>query len=527
MTALLEAHGLDRRANVEARAILHQSDRSMVYRCHVSNLGRMVICKEPRGPAAAARLLHERRVLERLAGIEGIPALVADAATDGTLTFEDDCAMPLHAVLADRRLLPAEVAAIGQGLARILARIHRLGVLHKDLNPSNILLQVEAMRSVLIDFDLATTFAEERPAFTHHSEITGTLGYLAPEQTGRMARPIDQRSDLYALGITLYELATGELPFRSDDPLQVIRDHLATVPATPASIDPTIPAGLSDIIMRLLEKEPDRRYQSAEGLAHDLTLLRGALAGGEHGSFPLCQRDFPRQLTTPRLIGRDAEFETIRRAFEVASQGDGGGIMVAGAPGVGKTALIEELRPVVTARRGWFVYGKVDQFRHDAASGPITQAVRGLGHMLLAESPAEVAVERARILAALGENAGIATAMAPEFAALLGPQRPMPDTEPGRVRARGVAFALSLLRTIASPNRPVAIVLDDLQWADPITIELFEMFLGSGIPGLFAIGAYRPAEVGVAHPLAQLIARQDLGRQGLGHQDLDHHALAQ
>src|SRR5580658_3815637 len=247
MTALLEAYGPDRRVDVEPRTILHQSDRSTVYRCHASNLGRMVVCKEPRGPTAAARLLHERRILERLAGIEGIPALVADAATDGTLTFQDDGAIPLHALLSDRRLVPAEVAAIGQGLARILAAIHRLGVLHKDINPSNILLRGETSRPVLIDFDLATTFAEERPSFTHHSEITGTLGYLAPEQTGRMARPIDQRSDLYALGITLYELTTGELPFRSDDPLQVIRDHLATVPAVPATIDPTIPIGLSDI----------------------------------------------------------------------------------------------------------------------------------------------------------------------------------------------------------------------------------------------------------------------------------------
>ena len=233
MTALLEVYGLGRRASVEARTIVHQSDRSTVYRCQVPDLSRTVICKEPQGPTAGARLVHERRILKRLAGIEGIPTLDADAATDGTLTFEDDGATPLHALLAVRRLVPAEVAAIGQGVARILAAIHRLGVLHKDLNPSNILLQGEAIRPVLIDFDLATTFAEERPGFTHHSEITGTLGYLAPEQTGRMARPIDQRSDLYALGITLYELATGELPFRSNDALQVIRDHLATVPVAP------------------------------------------------------------------------------------------------------------------------------------------------------------------------------------------------------------------------------------------------------------------------------------------------------
>jgi diguanylate cyclase (GGDEF)-like protein len=509
MTVGFEMRVVDRDAGVEARTVVHQSDRSIVYRCHAASLERKVIRKQPRGPAAAARLLHERRILERLAGIDGVPALAADAAIEHTLTFEDDGAVPLLTLLASRRLVPVEIAAIGQGLARILAAIHRLGVLHKDINPSNILVRGEATRPVLIDFDLATTFAEERPSFTHHSEITGTLGYLAPEQTGRMARPIDQRSDLYALGITLYELAVGELPFRSDDPLQVIRDHLVTVPAAPASIDSTIPIGLSIIIMRLLEKEPDRRYQSAEGLAHDLARLHATLAHGEDRSFPLCERDFPRQLTTPRLIGRDQEAGIMRHAFEAAAQGEGGGILVAGAPGVGKTALIEGLRPIVTARRGWFVYGKVDQFRHDVASGPITQAIRGLGRMLLAESPVAVAVQRARILAAVGDSAGMATAIAPEFAALLGAQQPMPPADPVAIRARVVAFALSLFRAVASPARPVAMVLDDLQWADPITIELFEALLANHIPGLFVIGAYRPEELGVAHPLAQLIAHKD------------------
>jgi diguanylate cyclase (GGDEF)-like protein len=515
MTALLDPGGLDLRDSIETREIVHESDRCLVYRGYMRELARTVVCKRPRGPDAAARLLHERRILERLAGIEGVPVLAAGAATDGTLTFEDEGGIPLNTLRAGQHVVPDEVAAIGQAVAGILAAIHRLGVLHKDINPSNILLRGVARRPMLIDFDLATTFAEERPSFTHHSEITGTLGYLAPEQTGRMARPIDQRSDLYALGITLYELAAGELPFRSDDLLQVIRDHLTTVPAGPASIDPTIPIGLSAIIMRLLEKEPDRRYQSAEGLARDLARFRAALARGEDGCFPLCERDFPRQLTTPRLIGRDREAETMRRAFEAAADGNGGGILVAGASGVGKTALIEELRPIVTARRGWFVSGKVDQFRHDTALGPVTQAIRGLGRMLLAESPREVAAQRVVILAALGDNAGMAAAIAPEFAALLGPQPPMPAADPGRTRARGVAFALSLLRAIASA-RPVAVFLDDLQWADSITIELLDALLANNIPGLFLIGAYRAAEVGVAHPLAQLIARHGPGQAALG-----------
>ena len=509
MTVPLQLDGDNLHDGAGGREIVHESDHSLVYRSYLPGLERMVVRKRPLGPDATARLLHERRLLERLTGIEGIPVLAAEAPDDGTLTFEDEGSVALHTLCTGGCFAPVEVTAIGLGLARILAAIHRRGVLHKDINPSNILLRGVTRQPVLIDFDLATTFAEERPGFTHHSEITGTLGYIAPEQTGRMGRPVDHRTDLYALGVTLYELATGGLPFRTDDPLKVICDHLATVPSPPIDIDPAIPAGLSDIVMRLLEKEPDRRYQSAEGLTHDLARLRAALACGENGSFPLCERDFPRQLTTPRLIGREQETEAMRRAFEAALQGSGGGILVAGAPGVGKTALIEELRPIVTARFGWFVSGKVDQFRHDTASGPVTQAVRGLGRMLLAESPAEVAALRARIMAAVGDNAGMAAVFAPEFPALLGPQPPMPPTDSVTARARGVAFTLALLGVIASPARPVAIILDDLQWADPVSIEIFEAMLIQNIPGLFAIGAYRPAEVGAGHPLAQLIARQD------------------
>ena len=508
MTIFLNPNHADPRTSIDSREILHESDRSLVFRCYARDLARTVICKRPQGPGASHRLLHERWILERLAGVEGVPALVPGVATDGILTFEDTVGMPAYTVRPRRPIAAVEVAAIGQAMARILAEIHRRGVLHKDINPSNILLR-KCGRPILIDYDLATTFAEERPAFTHHSDITGTLAYLAPEQSGRMARAVDQRTDLYSLGVTLYEFTVGSLPFRTEDPLELIRDHLATVPPAPAAVDAAVPAALSDIIMRLLEKEPDSRYQSAEGLAHDLTRLCTAQQNGDDSSFPLCERDFPQRLATTRLIGRDADAAVMRAAFEAAVQGNGGGILVAGAPGVGKTALIEELRPVVTAQRGWFVYGKVDQFRHDTAAGPITQALRGLGRLLLAESPANVATYRTRILAALGDNAGFTLAIAPEFPALVGSQPPMPVVDSVQAKARSVACAVALLRAVISPAQPVVMVLDDLQWADPITVEAFEVLFTTSIPGLLIVGAYRPAEVVAAHPLAQVLEHHD------------------
>src|SRR5262245_29688015 len=197
----------------------------------------------------------------------------------------------------------------------------------------------------LVDFALASSFAEIRPEFTHHTEIVGTLEYLAPEQTGRTGRSVDQRADLYALGATLYELATGEPPFGSGDPLRLTHDHLARVPVPPAEVNPAVPGPLSAIIMHLLEKEPDNRYQSADGVAHDLERLRETLAQSAGASVHVGERDFPLRLLPPsRLVGRGDEVAALETAFAETLAGRCRAVLVGGAPGVGKTALVDQLR---------------------------------------------------------------------------------------------------------------------------------------------------------------------------------------
>ena len=197
--------------------------------------------------------------------------------------------------------------------------------------------------------------------FTHHGEIAGTLAYLAPEATGRTGRPVDQRADLYALGATLYELATGAPPFGAGDPLRLIHDHLARVPVPPAEANRAVPAPLSEIIMHLLEKEPDNRYQTADGLIYDLERVREARAHPAAAVFRVGEHDVPVRLLPPsRLAGRDDEVAALEAAFAGALAGRCRGVLVAGAPGVGKTALIDQLRPVVTGGDGWFVAGKFD-----------------------------------------------------------------------------------------------------------------------------------------------------------------------
>ncbi len=490
--------------------ILYENEATRIIRRHLPDDGGSVILKETLGSDAAMRLRHEAGVLQRLSGVEGVPRLISLSDSSHAMALHDGGGVSLAAAMPDLgRLGTPELLEFALRLTGILAAVHAAGVVHKDINPANILLAGPERRPELIDFDLATAFTEERPAFVHHDEIAGTLAYIAPEQTGRMGRSVDQRADLYSLGVTLYELAAGQPPFVEDDPLQLIHDHLACVPAPPIALAPDMPEGLSRIIMRLLEKEPDRRYQSAEGLARDLGRLREALSLGLPGDLPLGERDFPLRLSPPsRLIGRQGEIDALREAFEDAVRGRERCVLVTGAPGVGKTALINELRPIVTARRGWFVTGKYDQYRRDAASGAVVQALRGLGRLLLAEPEAEIAAHRERILAAIGTNAGLIPAMSPEFAVLLDCSPEAASGDPVEAETRLRVAVLDLLRAVASPSQPFVMVLDDLQWASSPALRLIDALLTEGgIPGLLLVGAYREAELDMTHPMSAMLRR--------------------
>ena len=253
---------MPRGADPPVRAeIVHSSERTRITRLFLR--GRTVIRKEPLGPDAERRLRRETAMLERLRGVTGLVQLVEAPRYPGSVVLEDAGGMSLAAQA--KPLATDDLTGLAVRLARAVAGMHRHGVIHRDISPANIML-ADGDGPWLVDFALATSFAEIRPEFTHHAEITGTLAYLAPESTGRTGRPVDQRADLYAFGATLYELATGAPPFGSGDALRLTHDHLARVPVPPAEVNPAVSAPLSAIIMHLLEKEPDNRYQSADGL---------------------------------------------------------------------------------------------------------------------------------------------------------------------------------------------------------------------------------------------------------------------
>jgi predicted ATPase/signal transduction histidine kinase len=482
--------------------IVHESYRTRVARVFLP--GGTVIRKEPLGPDAQRRLGHEAAILERLRGVAGVAQLADVPRYAGSIVMADAGRRNLAAVA--KPLAAGDLTGLAAGLARAVAGMHQRGVMHRDITPANIVLSGDGT-PCLVDFALAAPLAEIRPEFTHHTEIAGTLAYLAPEQTGRTSRPVDQRADLYALGATLYELATGQPPFGTGDPLRLTHDHLARVPAPPSQVNPAVPGHLSGIIMHLLEKEPDNRYQTADGVLHDLEHLRDAGARRGTAALRVGERDFPLRLLPPsRLVGRDSEVTALQAAFADAVAGRCRGVLVSGAPGVGKTALVNELRPAVTARDGWFVAGKFDAYRRDLEFDAVNQAFRALGRLLLAEPEDELAGVRVRILAAAGPNAGLLTAAVPEFAALLGV--PPDPGDPLTAQVRVQRAAAGVLRAVASPKRPLVVFLDDLQWAGRTPLGMVDLVLSEETSeGLLVVGAYRDQDVDAAHPLAALLSR--------------------
>ncbi|MCW6009044.1 diguanylate cyclase [Micromonospora sp. CPCC 205371] len=478
------------RASPVRTEVLHESGRTRVTRLYLP--GRTAIRKEPLGPDADRRLRHELAMLERLRGVPGVAQLLDGPRYPGSLVLEDG-----GASLAGLPKPVDDLGGLALELARAVAGTHRAGVMHHDISPQNIVIGSDGA-PCLVDFALASSLAEIRPAFTHHTEIVGTLAYLAPEQTGRTGRSVDERADLYALGATLYELATGEPPFGSGDPLRLTHDHLARVPRPPSEVNPAVPRPLSAIIMHLLEKEPDNRYQTADGVAHDLERLRDAASRvhvGEH--------DFPLRLLPPsRLVGREDEVAALETAFTETLAGRCRGVLVGGPSGVGKTALVEQLRPAVTGGDGWYVAGKYDQYRRALEFDAVNQAFRALGRLLLAEPEDDLAEVRERILAAIGANAGLVTATLPEFAALLAV--PPDPGDPLTAQARAQRTGVQMLRAIASRKRPVVLFLDDLQWAGRTSLGFVDLVLGEDtVDGLLLAGTYRDDDLDEAHPLAR------------------------
>jgi len=460
--------------------------------------------------AARSALHNERQILERLRGLAGCPHLVRydPAKPELAVTDFDGVALGASGLLGTIDL--ERFLVLAENLAQALAGVHGRGVILNDLTPAGCLVCPDDLRVQYSEVQSATTFAEERPGFDRLSCLPGPPVYLSPEQTGRMNRPVDYRTDLYSLGATLYALATGRPPFAGTDTLALIHAHLACAPPSPRERAPWLPPPVAELILTLLAKEPDERYQSAAGLAHDLHQLRTALAMDQPlAGVRLKERDLPLAPRPPhRLYGREQELATLMAAFADLTAGDAQGLFVAGYSGVGKTALIAEIHRPVTLGRGLFISGKFEQFQRERPFLGPAQGLCELCQLLLAEPEERVAWWRSRLLAALGPDAGALFEVVPELQSLLGAQAPAPPLGPHESQVRLRALLVALLRAIAAPAHPLVLFLDDLQWADQPTLDLIGALLEeTGLAGLLLIGAYRDNEVDAAHPLRRLLQR--------------------
>ncbi|MCI0388043.1 MAG: sigma 54-interacting transcriptional regulator [Acidobacteria bacterium] len=454
-------------------------------------------------------LEHEFNLLRELS-LEGIPRALELLRSDSgsCLVIEDIGGAPLSELLISRRVELDSFFNLAIRLSTILAELHRQNITHRNLNPRGILHNPATGEVWLADLSLAVKAADEVQDSLPPHLLRGMLAYASPEQTGRMNRVMDYRTDFYSLGVTFYELLTGRLPFDSSDALELIHWHIAKTPTAPAELDPKIPEPLSRIVMKLLAKTAEDRYQSALGLRADFEVCaREWAAKGGIASFALGEGDVSDRFLIPRkLYGRERDVEELIAAFDRTSEGHTTMMLVAGYSGIGKTSLIQELYKPIVRQRGYFISGKFDQVARGTPFGALIQAFRGLMQQLLGESEERLAPWRERLAAALGANAGVLAEVIPEIELIVGKQQPPPAVGPMEALNRFQSVFQNFVGAFARPEHPLVVFLDDLQWADAATLGLLQPLLTSpGIQSLFLMGAYRDNEVDAAHLLTRTL----------------------
>ena len=456
-----------------------------------------------------AEIRHEHEITQALE-IDGVlrSKELAQCENGWALILENTEGLPLRKLMDAARLDLLDSLKVAVSLTGILGKVHRQGILHKMINPFNIFLDPGSGNIKLTGFGLATRLPKENLT-TLSPQLTGeTLPYISPEQTGRMNRPLDYRSDFYSLGVTLYELFSGRVPFESREAMEIIHAHIAQQPVPLDQITPQMPKTLSRLVMKLMAKRAEARYQSHSGLAADLlTCLEQLENQGNLSDFPLGRQDVPKELQiAPGLYGREDEITALEAALERVSQGATEMMLVSGSAGVGKTALVGEIYKSVAQKNGFFISGKFDQLRNNIPYSALIQALRGLIREVSVEEKSGMERWKSRIRAALGPNGQLVTRVIPELEQVIGPQPPL--LEMGALEARNhfTAILLDFISVFCEKTHPLVIFLDDLQWVDADTLKLVERIAQEPEkkPLLF-LGAYRDNKVDAGHRLTAVI----------------------
>ncbi|MGV7212568.1 PAS domain S-box protein [Bradyrhizobium sp. UFLA05-112] len=451
------------------------------------------------------RLRHEYELKDELDATWAVrPLDLVNDAGRTMLVLEDAGGVPLEQLL-DVPLEAGRFLHLAIAISQALGKLHQRGLVHKDIKPANILFNDATGEVRLTGFGIATRFARERQSPHPLETIAGTLAYMAPEQTGRMNRSIDSRSDLYALGVTFYQMLTGALPFAAAEPMEWVHCHVARRPVPPAERLKEIPGAISAIVMKLLAKRAEDRYQTAAGLESDLrSCLIEWTSHGRIDDFPLGERDTSDRLVIPeKLYGRRREVETLFAAFDrVVNGGPPELVLVYGYSGVGKSSVVNELQPVLVPPRGLFAAGKFDQYKRDIPYSTLAQAFQTLIRPLLGKSEADLAPWRDALREALGQNAGLIADLVPELKLIIGEPPPVLELPPQDAQRRFQVVFRQFIGVFARPEHPLALFLDDLQWLDAATLDLLDDLLNrSDLRNLLLVGAFRDNEVTASHPL--------------------------
>ncbi|MCP4601216.1 MAG: serine/threonine-protein kinase PknK [Proteobacteria bacterium] len=502
--------------------ILHESTHSILYHSQANDYGTPVVVKVLQSSSPSPKLLaeinNEYALLESIE-IEGVRRVYGrdKIGNRHTLILEYAEGESLRAACVNKRPEFNVLLNIAAAIARTLHRIHRRGIIHKHLTGDNILIDLSVPlepRVTIIDFGIASRVNMRMSPRSSPEVLQGTLQYISPEQTGRMNRVVDYRTDLYSLGIVLYELFTGVVPFRSEnDAMNLVHCHIAKRPAPVCDVDSDIPVTVSDIVSKLLSKNAEHRYQSAHGLAVDLERCLNLLREEKKISvFDLAGDDASGRLSIPeRLYGRESQLDRLMAAFERVSNGAVELVLVTGSSGVGKSTLVSEIHKPITERNGYFISGKYEQYNRNVPYSALARAFDDFCSYVLTESDSRFEKTKTAILRAVGTNGRVLTDMFPRLELIIGEQPNVSEVGPQETQNRFNMVMQQFVRAVSKGDHPLVVFLDDLQWADMASLNLLNVILSDDQCGhLLILGAYRDNEVDGTHPL--IMALEEIRR---------------
>ena len=472
-------------------------------------------------PSALAYLENELEITKSL-NIEGVRKAYKKTYIDDkeALILEYIKGQTIRDAFVKQRKSIKEFLEIAVSIARTLGEIHQHNIIHKDINGNNILIDDETRMVKIIDFSISSRISIKTPHLGNPDKLEGTLAYVSPEQTGRVNRVVDHRTDLYSLGVTFYEILTGELPFLGEDLSALIHAHIAHTPKAPVDVDATIPLVLSDMVMKLMHKNAEDRYQSAFGLKGDLeNCLQQIRRTGTIEPFEIASNDFTTQFKIPeRLYGREKELGLLDQAFSRVSQGATEMLVVSGYSGVGKSALINEMQKTIMEKRGFFIFGKFDQLQKTIPYYAIARAFQQFINLLLTEDEEQLAVWKNTIQKAVGTVGRVLIDVIPNLEYIIGEQPEVPELGGMEAQNRFNYVFKTFLKSIAQPEHPVVLFADDLQWADTASLDLIKLIQTDiEIHNFLLFGAYIENEVSPSHP-TMLTLREIKEGEGVVHE---------